>query len=77
MRNEDVQLRAPTCTEARRCRDVHAGVADRGRDLRQRPRRVLDVDDEVVGHKEWSAAPAGGASGLSTRASLLSTRRVV
>src|SRR4051794_21448858 len=47
VRHEDVQLRALARTDARGRRDVHAGVADRGRHRRERTRRVLDVDDEV------------------------------
>ena len=36
--------------DARGRRDVHAGIADRGRDLRERPGRVLDLDDQVDCH---------------------------
>jgi hypothetical protein len=53
--DEDVQLGALAGPEARRRGDVHAGVADRGRDVRQRSRGVVEVDDEVDGHV---AAPA-------------------
>ena len=50
MLDEDVQLGALAGPDARGRGNVHAGVADRGRDLRERPRDVLDVDDQVDGH---------------------------
>jgi hypothetical protein len=47
VRNEDVKLDEVGLCEARRGREVDAGVADRGCDLRERPRLVLDLDDKV------------------------------
>ena len=38
VRDEDVELGALARPDARGGCDVHAGIADRGRDLRQRPR---------------------------------------
>ena len=48
--DEDVQLGPLARPDARGRRDVHARVADRRRDLRQRAGRVLDVDDQVDCH---------------------------
>ena len=50
VRDEDVELGPLARPDAGCRRDVHAGIADRGRDLRQRPRGVLDVDDQVDCH---------------------------
>jgi hypothetical protein len=47
VRNEDVKLDLVGRSDARRGRQVHAGVADRGRDAGQCARLVLDLDDEV------------------------------
>ena len=38
-------------------REVHAGVADGGRDPRQRPGVVLDLDDEVDRHASLGGQP--------------------
>jgi catechol 2,3-dioxygenase-like lactoylglutathione lyase family enzyme len=48
--DEDVQLGLLAASDARGGGDVHARVADRGGDLRERARRILDVDDEVDRH---------------------------
>ena len=45
--DEDVKLGSLPGPDARGRRDVHAGVTDRGRNLRQRARGVVDVDDQV------------------------------
>jgi hypothetical protein len=45
VRDEDVQLGSVPWPGARGGRDVDAGVADRGGDLRERVRSVLDVND--------------------------------
>jgi hypothetical protein len=58
VRHQDVELRAVARADAGGRGDVHAGVADRGRDLRQGARRVLDVDDEVDGHP-CASSPTG------------------
>ena len=50
VRDEDVELGPLARPDACGGRDVHAGVADRGRHPRQRPGRVLDVDDQVDRH---------------------------
>ena len=63
-RSDRPPRRAPGSTRAAACRrargrgDVHAGIADRGRDPRQRPGGVLDVDDQVDCHV--SHAPPSG-----------------
>src|SRR5436190_952798 len=48
--DEDVELGLLTRPDARGRRDVHARVADRGRDLSERPGDVLDVDGQVDRH---------------------------
>jgi hypothetical protein len=50
MRDEDVELRPLAWPDAGGGCDVHASIADRGRNTRQRPRGVLDVDDQVDRH---------------------------
>ena len=74
VRDEDVQLGALVRPEARGRRDVHAGVADRGRDLRQRAGRVLDVDDQVDRHGS-AGEPIQPAAGGSTASSAAPRRR--
>ena len=73
MGDEDVELGALSGAETGRRGDVDAGIADRRRHLGQRPRRVLDVDDQVVCH----VGPARGARWPLTGASLLSGGRLV
>jgi hypothetical protein len=51
VRDEDVELGPLTGADARGRGDVHAGIADRGRDPRQRPGGVFDVDDQVDCHR--------------------------
>ena len=50
MRDEDVELGLLAWPDARGGCDVHAGITDRGRHLSQRPRGVLNVDDQVNRH---------------------------
>ena len=50
VRDQDVELRALSRADAGGGRDVHPGVADRRRDLGERPGAVLDVDHQVDGH---------------------------
>ena len=56
VRDEDVELGPLARPDARGGRDVHAGIADRGRHLRQRPGGVLDVDDQVDRHVTRAAS---------------------
>ena len=50
-----------------RC-EVHAGIADRGRNPRQRARRVLDIDDQVDCHVPLGLSlPASGSSDWARR----------
>jgi len=55
VRDENVELGSFACPDARGRCDIHYGIADRGRDLCQRPRDVLDIDDQVECH--LSGAP--------------------
>jgi hypothetical protein len=48
MRDEDVQLHLGCGSDTRCGCEVHARVADRGGDTRQRARLVLDLDHDVV-----------------------------
>jgi hypothetical protein len=48
VRHEHVKLDLGAGSEARRCGQVHAGVADRGRDAGKGARLVVDLDDQVV-----------------------------
>src|SRR4051794_23979938 len=61
--DEDVELGALSCPDAGGGCDVHARVADRRRDLGERARRVLDVDDEVDCHgcRFYQKRPARGS----------------
>ena len=59
VRDEDVQLGPLARPDARGRGDVDAGVADRGRDLRERSGRVLDVDDQIEGHVRAEGIVAG------------------
>ena len=65
VRYEDVEFGALAWADARGRCDVHTGVADRGRYARQRPRGVLDVDNEVDRHvsRARSAYLGAGAGG--------------
>jgi hypothetical protein len=54
--NEDVQLDLIRRSDAGRRRKVHAGVADRGRDARQGPGLVLDLDDQVERNRRAPSA---------------------
>ena len=47
MGDEDVQFGSVSRTDARGCRNVHSGVADGPGDAGQRPRFVLDLDDQI------------------------------
>jgi hypothetical protein len=47
MRDEDVHLCPLARPDARGGGDVHAGVADRGRDRGERTLGVVDFDDQV------------------------------
>jgi hypothetical protein len=57
VRDEDVELGPVAWTDARGRGDIHAGIADRGRDPSQRPWGVVHVDDQVDCHV-WPAASA-------------------
>jgi len=60
VRNEDVQLDLVAVSDARRRRQVDAGIADRRRDPRQGPRLVLDLDNQVERNR---APPTPSAPG--------------
>ncbi len=66
--DEDVKLDPLVRPNARGGGDVDAGVADRARHLGQRPRGVLDVDDEVERHvpRCW-AQPTGARPAVAAK----------
>ena len=70
VRDEYVELSALACPDAGGRCNVHAGVADRGSHLRQRPGTVLDVDYEIDCHL-WASAYWPFASAPSTGSSSL------
>src|SRR3954454_8873739 len=63
VRNEHVKLDLVGPSDARRGRQIHAGVADRGRDARESPRLVLNLDDQVERNRR---APFGDGSAVRT-----------
>ena len=65
VRDQDVDLGALSCPDAGRRRDVHPGIADGGRDLRERAGSVLHVDHQVESHLSGGSAYPASHSGLS------------
>ncbi len=62
--NEDVQFGSLRGAGARRRSDVHAGVADRPCDLRQRARLVVHFDHQVHRHPSILTAAGSRPQGL-------------
>jgi hypothetical protein len=69
MRDEDVKLGPLGRPHASRSRNVHAGIADRSRDLSQGPGIVLDLDHQVERHRPESSHDLGGWHAVAARVS--------
>jgi hypothetical protein len=57
VRDKDVELGPLAWPDTRGGCDVHSGITNRGRHLRQRPRSVLDVDDQIDRHVSRAGQP--------------------